>query len=490
MIAHLDLTRDLEYRVVASTADGRRLPIKRYRIDVREDRAPRVVFDEPDEALEVHPVAEVRHRARVDDDFGLARAGIVYRFNDGEDRTLILKELGVAAGQKPKLAATLEEMLLLETLGATPLDSITYYGFAEDNFPGTPHRTETDLRYIDLRAFKREYKLAEPGSGDGDPDDLIALDELIARQRVNLNRANRLARHRPNDRTEAQDPLKIAGFEETLLNLTRDFTSGVEQIVDARVDSLHKALDAMQAAIDALDRSRTAEVPTAMAEALKNLVAARRELPTLIGKGNPALAAAMRAFDRRQAQKIRKPKEKEEEAEELADKLEEIAKEEDFVYATITASMPGTAQGESKAEPKEAPEKPKESEKDAEAKAAANGQQANGEEKGQGEAESPKGQGQPRKPKGTVRVREARPKLPRARANRRKPKGTVREKEAKATRAIPRCSTIAPSATSSRRSPTRSTTSKRSSRGSKRHPIWPRPGWPRPPRRSRRPPAR
>jgi hypothetical protein len=380
LIANLDLSRDLEYKVVAKTADGRILPKNKYRIDVREDRAPRVVFDEPDEALEVHPIAEVRHRARVNDDFGLSRAGIVFRFNDGDEKTLIFKDFPVTKGQKPKTSATLEEMLLLETLNATPLDSVTYYAFAEDNFPGNPRRTETDLRYIDLRVFKREYKLAEPGSGDGDPQELIALDELIARQRVNLNRANRFVKHKPTDRTEADDPLKIAGFEETLLNLTKDFTEGVERLADARVDSLHKALDAMQASIDSLDRGRNTEVPPAMAEALKHLVAARRDLQFLIGNGNPALAAAMRAFDRKQAQKIRKPKNKDEEAEEIAERLEELAQEEDFVYATIATSMDGTGTAEAKGEMKGKPDKPKEPTKEAEAK--------------DQEKESPKGEGE------------------------------------------------------------------------------------------------
>ena len=106
LVATLDLTKDLDYKVVARTADGRVLPKNKYRIDVREDRAPRVVFDEPDEALEVHPIAEVRHRARVDDDFGLTRAGIVFRFNDGEEKTLILKDFPLAKGKKPKTSAT------------------------------------------------------------------------------------------------------------------------------------------------------------------------------------------------------------------------------------------------------------------------------------------------------------------------------------------------------------------------------------------------
>ena len=318
---------------------------------------------------------------------------------------MILREYPAKAGQKPKTSDRLEEMLLLETLAATPLDSVTYYAFAEDNYPGTPRRTETDLRYIDLRSFKREYKVEEPLSGDGEPEELTTLIELIARQRVNLNRATRLAKRRATDRTEAEDPLKIASFEESLMTLTREFTEGVEALADARVDSLHKALDAMQAALDALDRSKNEEAPPAMAEALKQLVAARRDILFLIGDTSPAMAAAMRKFDRTQAQKIRKPKSKDQEAEEIADRLEALADEEEFVYATISKPDQGEPDPKAKpmpaqakdaeatpkqAEPKDAPKEPKD--------APAKGQQpapAKGDD-------GPKGQEAPKGPPGST----------------------------------------------------------------------------------------
>ena len=118
-------------------------------------------------------------------------------------------------------------MLLLEKLAATPRDSVTYYAFAEDNNPAGPRRTETELRYIDIRPFKREYKMGEAGDRPtGEPNDLASLAELIARQRFNLNRTTRLAKHKPGDRTAVDDPLKIAGFEETLAELTRELHRG------------------------------------------------------------------------------------------------------------------------------------------------------------------------------------------------------------------------------------------------------------------------
>ena len=408
-VADLPLTKDVEYEVQAHSceSDRRVLAVKRHRIDVFEDRAPRVAFDEPDEALEVHPIAEVKNRVRLSDDFGLARAGIVFRFNDGEEKTLLLRDFPPKDGM-PRTSGALEESLLLETLAASTTDSVTYYAFAEDNLPGAAHRTETDLRYIDIRPFKRVYKPGQDGdAGDEDMPTSASLNELIARQRVNLNRTNRLAKHRAGDKSEPEDPLKVAGFEEALATLTREFTEGVERIVDQRVDSLHKAEEAMLAAVDSLDHRRYADAGPQEAEALKHLIAFRREFPTFIGKPS-AMAEALRRFDRKQAQKIRRPKDKDEEAEQIAEEIEQLAQEEDLEYASLAALvMAGEApamkpakgqSGEEPKEPKDAAEPKDDEPKDDAAKAEDAAEPKDGEPKdtpgptGKG-AKGPKGKG-------------------------------------------------------------------------------------------------
>lgn len=372
-VAGLTLAKGGYYRIEARTADGRLLPKNRYRLDVHEDRAPRVSFEEPDEALEVHPIAEVRNRVRVGDDFGLTRAGIVFRFNDGEEQTLLLKDFAPGPDGKSTAAATLEAMLLMETLKATSTDSVTYFAFAEDNYPGGAKRTETDLRYLDIRPFKREYKIAE-GMGDGDSGESTSLQELIARQRFNLNRAVRLAHRRPNDKTPPEDPLRIATFEESLVGLVREFTEGLEGIAGQRVEPLHQAEEAMLAAIDALDRGQNAEPTLRMAEALRHLIEVRQTFRILIANGG-AQAKAARSFDRLQAQKIRKPKSKDEEAEALGEELEKLAKEEDFVYATLAGIImesDSTKSGNGSSQASGSPETAQdEKDKDAQAKDAA-----------------------------------------------------------------------------------------------------------------------
>jgi hypothetical protein len=393
--ADLDLTKALVYQIEARMSDGRSLPRNSYRIDVLEDHPPRVTFEQPDVALEVHPIAEVLNRIRVGDDFGLTKAGIVFQFNAGEEQTLVVRDFRSEPAKSSPTTAALEEMLLVEKLTASPTDSLTYYAFAEDNYPAGARRTETELRYIDIRPFKREYKLAESGDEMEGTGELTSLGELIARQRFNLNRATRLARHKPGDRVVAEDPLKIAGFEETLAGLTREFTEGVEGIVGQRVEPLHAAEEAMLGAIAALDHGQNARAPADMAVALRHLIEARDTLRIMIGEDSAA-ARKMRAFDRTQTQKIRKPKKDEAEAEEIAEQLEALANDEDFVYATLAGlkmeqpnaqpnEAKGAAPGESDAEePKEPAKKNDEDQKSDETSKGAKGQKGTGTGQGKG----------------------------------------------------------------------------------------------------------
>lgn len=113
----------------------------------------------------MHPIAEILAKIGVDDDFGLTRSGIVFSVNGGEERTLILKDFKPPGGKQqgavpPNVTqATLEEMLRLEQFPLGQTDSITYYAFAEDNYPAAGHRVETELRFIDIRPFRRLYKV-------------------------------------------------------------------------------------------------------------------------------------------------------------------------------------------------------------------------------------------------------------------------------------------------------------------------------------------
>jgi hypothetical protein len=177
MSASLQVAEDKFYSIAATAEEGASLPEKRYRIRVRKDQAPRVHFEDPPEAWEVNPIAEVPMKIRVDDDFGVSKAGIVFQIDNGQEQRLVTKEFQGAesggqraesGGQRAKSQtdgmpltrqARVEEILCLEDFSITETSAVTYYAYVEDNRPEKPQRAETDLRFIEIRPFRRIFKL-------------------------------------------------------------------------------------------------------------------------------------------------------------------------------------------------------------------------------------------------------------------------------------------------------------------------------------------
>jgi len=156
--------RDAHYSVRANAREGPGLPENRFTIRASRDQPPRLWFEEPDEAMEVHPLAEVSLRVRAQDDFGLSRIGIIFEIDDAEERLLLAEDLAAAPPQGdgtggPRRTMALQGKLPLEDHRLSPKQSVTYYAFAEDNVPGKANWAESELRFIDIRPFRRIYKV-------------------------------------------------------------------------------------------------------------------------------------------------------------------------------------------------------------------------------------------------------------------------------------------------------------------------------------------
>lgn len=152
------VTRELEAELRAKAADGMELEPQKFRIRVRLDRQPTVRFVRPDEQLEVTPSTEIPMEVASSDDFGLSQVGIVYQIGSGPKKTLHLDKLA----EQPVTLATLAT-LYLEEHPLTFQDAVSYHAFAEDNYPGGPHRVTTDLRFIDIRPYKRSFQVLKTG---------------------------------------------------------------------------------------------------------------------------------------------------------------------------------------------------------------------------------------------------------------------------------------------------------------------------------------
>jgi len=185
-----------------------------------------------------------------------------------------------------------------------------YYAFAEDIKPGQPQRTETDLRFIDIRPFRRNYRVLDLPEGMGQVRQFKALEEIIARQRSALNRTiqlNRQQKHTGQPDLPATDALiKLEG---ELAQATRDFAEGLLQRGIDETELLFQAETAMLAAADSLSAGNYDAATLQMREALKYLIEARDRLEIAYLKNrNRATLAALRQFDRMQQQKLRRPK--------------------------------------------------------------------------------------------------------------------------------------------------------------------------------------
>jgi hypothetical protein len=289
--------------------------------------------------MEVHTLAEVLMRARARDDFGLAKLGIVFQVNNEEERTLVLEE----AGQPNQREARAEQLMMLEQFLLTQKDCVAYYAFAEDNRPGTPQRATTELRFIDIRPFLRNYALVEPGEPmPGRRRDLIFLDEVISRQRFNLNQTMLLEK-RSQVRLDVAQVDRVAAFENKLATQTHDLADFLAELGVDGAAVLAQAEESMLSAVDSLQNAKFGIALGQERDALRYLMEARNTVQQALLKSPPKVRAQARNFDRIQRQKLRRPDEKAETLPQIAEELARLADEEDQVARTIAA--PGNSPG-------------------------------------------------------------------------------------------------------------------------------------------------
>lgn len=345
----LTLNEDRNYSIIAEAEDGTSLPENKYRIRVREDQPPQVSFESPDDAIEVHTLAELPMRVRVRDDYGLSKAGVIFQINNEQEVPLIAQDFETVVAAANEVAATgkvspttqaaLEKVLPLEFFELTQKDSVMYFAFAEDNRPDSPQRTETDMRFIDIRPFKRTFQVIDPDpmNGMGGGGNLKSLEELIQRQRYALNRTMQIEKRATSGRKPDASTLdQLMTFETELAGNVRDTAQGLIARGFDDVELFFQAESAMLAAVDSLSVGKWENATLQMRDALKALIEARDTVQRSILK-NPTAAklAALRQFDRQQAQKLRRPKSDKEEARELIRRLEELIGQEAAVVSGL-----------------------------------------------------------------------------------------------------------------------------------------------------------
>jgi len=363
----MPLEHDLTWTLSARSQEGTSLPEKRFRVRVRPDQPPEVYFQQPESSAEVHTLAEVLMRIQASDDFGLTRSGIVFQINNLEEHTLLEEDFAQTAKTAaevqqtghltPRTRAVLERVLPLEYFSLTQKDAVTYYGFAEDNYPGQAQQTRTDLRFIDIRPFRVEYEesTGQPRSGvDGTARGRLptALDELIRRERLILNRTMKLPDQKngwkQREINAVDELLQEQGLLAALTRELADFT--LEFAAAEEVDTLYRAEASMLAAVDSLSLGNLEAAAVQEKDAQQYLVEGRNQLRMLLRRSLFARQAFRRANERLQSRLFRNRTDSQR-GQELVSRLVRLAQEENsLTQLAAELSIPQPQQSEAAAE--------------------------------------------------------------------------------------------------------------------------------------------
>ena len=153
-----------------------------YTIDILPDRAPSVRFSKPGRDTRPTITDEVFLEAQAEDDYGVGAVDLFYSVNGGEE-----KRIELFRSEHGPTEITAGHTLYLEELGLEPGDIVSYYARAKDA-SGSGREVTSDIYFLTMRPFGREYRQAEsgqlpPGAGQQPQEQGAFPGELTRQQR-------------------------------------------------------------------------------------------------------------------------------------------------------------------------------------------------------------------------------------------------------------------------------------------------------------------
>ncbi len=174
----ITVSRSGFYKVELADAAGRHVPASLdYAIDMLDDGAPSVSITKPGRDAKVSSLEEVFIEARAEDDFGVQRLELVYSVNGGEGKKVSLH------GGRGLKAISAGHTLYLEEMALEPGDVISYFARASDADRAGAKTSTTDIYFLEVRPFNREYRQSEQAGGAGGSRGDASPGALSQRQR-------------------------------------------------------------------------------------------------------------------------------------------------------------------------------------------------------------------------------------------------------------------------------------------------------------------
>ncbi|MGD2121695.1 MAG: hypothetical protein PVJ76_08120, partial [Gemmatimonadota bacterium] len=164
LVGELVVSKDGTYRIELARVDGRMVAASpEFTIDVLDDLAPSVVISDPGRDSQASAIEEVFIEAKADDDYGVRELRLVYSVNGEPEDTVFLFQ----GGGSPLSEVSVGHTLFLEEWELEDGDVISYYASALDNRNGRPEEALSDIYFITVRPFRRDFRQAEQGQQGG-----------------------------------------------------------------------------------------------------------------------------------------------------------------------------------------------------------------------------------------------------------------------------------------------------------------------------------
>ncbi len=230
-----------------------------YRIDVLHDQGPSISFSRPGRDVQVSSIEEVFIETRADDDLGVAEVLLIYNVNGGPADTVTVH----SAVGAPLAEVTAGHTVFMEEYELEAGDLVAYHGVVRDNAP-SPGEAMTDIYFLQVRPFRREYRQAEGGApqggGGGGGGDME--QDLSALQRQIIAASFNLVRDRDSYGPESweENVVSVALTQERLREQVETLAqrivnrgiTGADEAFQRIAEALPVAVEAMNEAVDSL----------------------------------------------------------------------------------------------------------------------------------------------------------------------------------------------------------------------------------------------
>lgn len=165
LTGHIDVERDGFYKIELEAFDGRmHSGSPDYTIEVLTDQPPTVSISKPGRDSKVTSIEEVFTEVEANDDYGVGKLELVYSVNGGGEQRVALYRNNRA----PKKELSAGHTFFLEDFELQPGDFISYFAQATDaNGIGGTQTATTDIYFIEVRPFGKEYRQAQQMGGGG-----------------------------------------------------------------------------------------------------------------------------------------------------------------------------------------------------------------------------------------------------------------------------------------------------------------------------------